>query len=64
MIRAYLFNKGVKQPIIVAMTGHTEHKYIERALNSGMNKVMFKPCNEFDLKKVINQIGFDTIKAP
>ena len=44
------------------MTGHTEHKYIERALNSGMNKVMFKPCNEFDLKKIINDIGFETIK--
>jgi len=62
MIRAYLFNKGVDQPIIVAMTGHTEHKYIERALNSGMNMVMFKPCNQFDLKRVINDIGFEIIK--
>ena len=62
MIRAYLFNKGVDQPIIVAMTGHTEHKYIERALKSGMNMVMFKPCNQFDLKRVINDIGFEIIK--
>ena len=42
-IRQYLFNIGVLQPIIVAVTGHTENMYIERALDSGMNEVIFKP---------------------
>ena len=27
-IRQYLYNKGIKQPIIIAVTGHTENKYI------------------------------------
>jgi CheY-like chemotaxis protein len=62
MIRAYLYSKGVNQPIIVAMTGLTEKKHIERALNSGMNMVMFKPCNQIDLKKLIDDIGFEKIK--
>jgi hypothetical protein len=44
------------------MTGHTEAKYIERVLNNGMNMVMFKPCNQFDLKRVIDEIGFEIIK--
>jgi hypothetical protein len=44
------------------MTGLTEHKHIERALNSGMNMVMFKPCNQFDLMKLIDDIGFEKTK--
>ena len=27
-IREYLFNKGIMQPIIIAVTGHTENQYI------------------------------------
>jgi CheY-like chemotaxis protein len=31
------------QPIIVAVTGHTEPNYVDRAINSGMNQVLSKP---------------------
>ena len=47
------------QPIIIAVTGHTERKYTEKALNSGMNKVIFKPCSSTDVEQIINKIGFE-----
>jgi CheY-like chemotaxis protein len=42
-IRQYLFDAGIEQPIIVAITGHVEEEYINRAINSGMNQVLSKP---------------------
>jgi CheY-like chemotaxis protein len=57
-IREYLFNKGIMQPIIIAVTGHTENQYIQRALNSGMNEVLFKPCGIDDDGKIVDKIGF------
>ena len=42
-IRQLLFDKNLEQPIIVAVTGHSEPSYIERALDSGMNAVFSKP---------------------
>lgn len=36
-IRSYLFSLKLDQPIIVAVTGHTEPNYVERAITSGMN---------------------------
>jgi CheY-like chemotaxis protein len=48
-IRQYLYNKGVLQPIIIAVTGHTENLYIQRALDSGMNEVIFKPVEIFEV---------------
>lgn len=32
-----------KQPKIIAITGHIEKEYIQKALNSGMNRVLSKP---------------------
>jgi len=48
-IRQYLFENNILQPIIIGVTGHTEDSYIQRALDSGMNEVLFKPCNSMDL---------------
>ena len=48
-IRQYLFEKDILQPIIIGVTGHTEDSYIQRALDSGMNEVLFKPCEALDL---------------
>ena len=31
------------QPKIVAITGHVENEYIQKAINSGMDKVFPKP---------------------
>ena len=42
-IRQQLYNMRVVQPIIIAVTGHTEPNYVERAINSGMNQVFSKP---------------------
>ena len=36
-IREFIHNQGAPQPIISAVTGHTEQAYIERAINAGMN---------------------------
>jgi CheY-like chemotaxis protein len=36
-IREYLFQKGIIQPIITAVTGHTEESYVKRCYDSGMN---------------------------
>jgi CheY-like chemotaxis protein len=36
-IRQFLYEHNIDQPIILAVTGHTEANYVERAINSGMN---------------------------
>jgi CheY-like chemotaxis protein len=42
-IRQYLFDLGIQQPMIVAITGHVEEQYVERAISCGMNQVLSKP---------------------
>ena len=49
-IRQYLFSLQLHQPIIVAITGHKEPNYVERAINSGMNQVLSKPIQAQILK--------------
>lgn len=46
-IRQLLWEKNMKQPIIIAVTGHTEQMYIRKAIKCGMNKVLSKPV-EFE----------------
>ena len=36
-IRNFLFEQRLRQPIISAVTGHTEQPYIEKSIKSGMN---------------------------
>ena len=36
-IREYIFDAELDQPIISAVTGHSEQLYIEKAINFGMN---------------------------
>jgi CheY-like chemotaxis protein len=38
-IRNYLDSKGLPQPVIIAITGHTEESYVRKAIASGMNAV-------------------------
>ena len=45
IIRQYLHDEAVPQPIISALTGHTEQHYIDIAIKSGMNQVLKKPIN-------------------
>ena len=44
-IREFLFENGIQQPIIVAVSGHAEQSYVDRAINAGMNQVLSKPVN-------------------
>ena len=57
-IRQYLFERGILQPIIIGVTGHVEDVYIQRALDSGMNEVLFKPCDSQDLRQIVDMIGY------
>ena len=36
-IREFLHSKGLPQPVIIAVTGHTAESYIQKAFYSGMN---------------------------
>lgn len=44
-IRKFLNSKGLNQPVIAAITGHTEQSYIQKAIQSGMNQVICKPAS-------------------
>ena len=44
-IRNYLYQLELDQPIITAVTGHTEQAYIDKAISSGMNQVLSKPVS-------------------
>ena len=48
-IREYFNAKELPQPIIIAVTGHCENSYVQRAISSGMNEVSAKPV---DLKLI------------
>ena len=57
-IRQFLKIQGAKQPIISAITGHTEPSYVEKAFNSGMNQVLSKPINSELCKSLLKKTGF------
>ena len=42
-IREYLYARKLKQPLIIATTGHCEPEYVSRAIRAGMNQVLSKP---------------------
>tara|TARA_B110000285_G_scaffold196338_1_gene227245 strand:- start:167 stop:412 length:246 start_codon:yes stop_codon:yes gene_type:complete len=44
--------------MIVAVTGHTEPVYVQKALDSGMNMVLEKPIQVDLLKKVFQKLSF------
>ena len=53
LIREFLHSEGLMQPIISAVTGHTEQSYVDRAINSGMNQVLSKPVNVEILRELL-----------
>ena len=58
-----LFNKyQIDQPIISAVTGHTEAKWTQKCIDSGMDMVLFKPVNPTDLKKLISMVEIYPVK--
>ena len=36
-LREMLYEKDIEQPIVSAVTGHTEQSYINKAIDHGMN---------------------------
>ena len=38
-------DETLPQPIISAVTGHTEPKFVNKAFQMGMNQVLSKPLN-------------------
>ena len=57
-IRRYLQSLGIGQPVILAVTGHTENHYVKRAIDCGMNQVFSKPLRGELLKAILSMIGF------
>ena len=57
-IRSYLFSLKFDQPIIVAVTGHTEPNYVDMAIKSGMNQVLSKPIQSQILRQIMIQLKF------
>ena len=57
-IRSLLQRLDISQPIILAVTGHTEQSYVDRALESGMNYVLSKPINADILKSILLKLNF------
>jgi CheY-like chemotaxis protein len=55
-IREFLYSKSIRQPLIIAVTGHTEPNYVKRARVSGMNQVLSKPVNPDLLRKLLRKM--------
>ena len=58
-IREYLHYHHMKQPTIIAVTGHSEDSYIKKALDSGMNMVLSKPIDIKKFQKIFNSLNFE-----
>ena len=59
----YSFECGIpplQQPVISAVTGHTEPQYVKRCFESGMNQVLSKPIKAEALKFVCREVGLLT----
>ena len=39
LIREFLYFENITQPIIAAVTGHSDQKFVDNAIKSGMNIV-------------------------
>ena len=57
-IRDYLYSQDLNQPIISAITGHTEQAYIDKSILCGMNQVLSKPVQVEVLQHLIKELGY------
>lgn len=57
-IRTLMYNHNIPQPLITAITGHSEQKYVNRGINHGMNQVLSKPVDGGILKTLIEKINY------
>ena len=63
-IRELIFKKRLPQPIISAVTGHTEQEYINKAIESGMNQVLTKPVMLDILVNTVSRLGYQIKHQP
>ena len=54
LLQAYEREERVR---IIAVTGHVENEYVERALECGMDKVFSKPLQSKDLGEELVNLG-------
>lgn len=57
-IRKFISEIQMDQPIIVAISGHVEEKYIDRAKKAGMNTLVPKPAKVEDIRDIVKDITF------
>ena len=57
-IRDFFHSKELDQPIIIAVTGHCENSYVQRAFECGMNKMSGKPIDLKLLKELLVKLKF------
>ena len=57
-IREFLYQNRCIQPIISAVTGHTEQLYVDKAISSGMNQVLSKPVPLEILKDLVTKLKY------
>ena len=61
-IREFLYIQGIVQPLIVAVTGHSEQQYEDRAIDSGINYVLSKPVTAKQIKEIVNFLGYPVLE--
>ena len=57
-IRDMLYKYQIPQPIIIAVTGHSEGEFVEKAINTGMNSLFSKPVKTDCIDWIIDLVGF------
>jgi DNA-binding response OmpR family regulator len=48
------------QPKIIAITGHIENEYVDRALKSGMDKIFQKPLHAREFGQLLMDMRYIT----
>ena len=56
MIRHFLSQRNMPQPMIIATTGHTENEYINKCWVHSIDEVISKPININIIKNVLDDI--------
>ena len=57
-IRKLILSKQILQPIICAVTGHIEPKYVKKCYESGMNAVFSKPVDRKLIEALSQKLNY------
>ena len=47
-----------QKPVIIAVTGHTQNSYIQKAYEAGVRGVLMKPVNAQAISQLLYEMGF------